>query len=672
MKKLTALLLALAMLLPVLAMAETEAAATTPEPSPAAAPVEVVTASYKLRATTGFDLESAILRVFSNGTSEAELHFNFNEVYNPHSVPEDAIIRLVRIAGVDGYYGEGKVITKEEYTGKLKHFYAIIPIDRALGESKYINFAICKPDGTEKKQLKFELVDYTSSTGKWPKPDSTPPVATIPPVKPTPTPTPRPTLMPGATEPPQDSALLHVKFKLREYTKNLTEQSALLRVYEDMSALTVQFRYTGEIAEGTALRMTKADSKKGYFGEGQIITLPDGTQQATILFNQQVGYIKEINLEAFAPGAQQRSFKAFYKLSGSAPSGWSDMDTIATTRPAETPAPTPLPADVSPTPAPTEPPQKLRSGSTNYNLLDPVKHFSLKNATHTRYSNGISVLKVEFRYDAELPAVAKMRIAIREYAEGNFGEAVIEEDDDGLLTATIITDQLQGNLQAFRLKCLDDENNEQFHADFYVRLGNRSTWSGSSEAAIARAMLPTATPEPEENTPSPTITVAPTADPSVSPTPAPTEPPYDEARSKRRFQLLDKVKNYAHYNITLRRYMDFDVLTVYFRYTGELPDGAVMRLVQVDSVIDSYGEAIIGPANLEEARKDLLGAKIVSDRIALNCSGLRLKVFAPDGTELFTVDCCPEAPDLGTQAIRDILNGPSFSPSSSERPSPTP
>ena len=670
MKRLLSMLVILTMLLPMLIMAEAVSEATA-TPSPAPAPEAVVTAHYKLRSTTGFISESAILRVYDNGTSEAELHFNFSETYTSSSVPEDALIRLIRVSGVDGYYGESKVITKEEYTGKLKHFYAIVPIDRALGETKFMSFAICKPDGTEKKQLKYELVDFTSNTGKWPKPDTTPPVATIPPVKPTPTPTPRPTLVPGATEPPQDAAILTAAFKLRESTKDFTDLNAVLRVYEEMSALTVQFKYAKEIAEGTAMRMTMADSQKGYFGEGKIVTLADGTQQATILFNQQVGRIDRFNLEAFAPGAQIRAFKAFYQLSGRAPAGWSDMDVIATTRPAQTPAPTPLPADVTPTPAPTEPPQKLRTSSVNHTLLDPVKHLSVKKVTHTRYSNSLSVLKIEFHYDAELPAVAKMRIVNREYEEGNFGEAIIEKGDGDLLTATIVTDQLQGSLQAFRLKCLDEQDIEQFYADFYVRLGNGS-WGGGSEASIARSMLPTATPEPEENTPSPTITIAPTADPSSTATPAPTEPPHGEARSKRRFQLLDKVKNYAHYNITLRRYTDFDVLTVYFRYTGELPEGAVMRLTQVDSVIDTYGEAIIGPAELEEARKDLLGAKIVSDRIALNCNGLRLKAFAPDGTELFTLDCYPEENELSPQSVRDILNGPSPSPASSESPEPTP
>lgn len=670
MKRIVYMLLVLTMLLPLLTAEQTQAE-SAPVSTPAPAPEVLVTAEYKLRSTTGFVNESAVLRVYDNGTSEAELHFNFSNSYNPHDVPEEALIRLIRVSGVDGYYGEGKVITKEEYTGKQKHFYAIVPIDRALDKTKFMSFAICKPDGTEKKQLKYELVDFTSANGKWPKPDATPPVATIPPVKPTPTPTPRPTLEPGATEPPQDTAVLSANFKLRESTKNFTELGAVLRVYEEMSALTVQFKYSKEFADGTAMRMTMADSRKGYFGEGQIVTLADGTQQAILLFNQQVGRIDQFNLEAFEPGAQNRTFKAFYKLSGRAPAGWADMDAVSTTRPAETPAPTPLPEGVTPTPAPTEPPQKLRTSSTNYTLLDPVKHFSLKKATHTRYSNGLSALKLEFRYDAELPAVAKMRIVNRQYEEGNFGEAIIEKGEGDQLTATIVTDQLQGSLQAFRLKCLDAQNNEQFYADFYVRLGD-SSWSGSSEASIARSMLPTATPEPEENTPVPTLTIAPTADPSISPSPAPTEPSYDEARSKRRFQLLDKVKDYAHYNITLRRYMDFDVLTVYFRYTGELPDGAVMRLTQVDSVIDSYGEAIIGPANLEDARKDLLGAKIVSDRIALNCNGLRLTVFGPDGTELFTVDCYPEEGELRPQTVRDILNGPSPSPSSSESPAPTP
>lgn len=607
------------------------------------------------------------MTVYSNGTSEMTIDFTHASGWN-YEPPDGAFLRLTKVDTKEGNYGQGPVAVVSKGSKKHTKLSATVPFDRAFGKAQFITFSFCRSDGKEIYPLKFKLKSFDSADGKWPTPDSTPEVPTIPPVKPTPTPTPRPTLVPGTTEPPQDTAQLTVNFKLRESTKNFTDMGAVLRVYEDMSSLTAQFKYSKEIVDGTTLRISLVDGQMGFFGEAPIVTLEDGTRQVTILFNQQVGRIDRFNMEAFAPGAQVRSFKAFYKLNGRAPAGWSEMDPIATTRPAETSTPTPLPSDVTPTPAPTVPPESKFISQARYALLDPVKHFSLKSATHRRYQDGLSVLKIEFRYSGELPANAVLRVTQAGYLEGNFGEAVIEKGEGDLLTATIITDQLQGSLQAYRLRCYDAKGNEQFYADFAVTIAN-ALWAGGYEASIARSMLPTATPEPEEETPAPTVTVAATADPSVSPTPAPTEPPYAEARSKRKFQMLEKVKNYANYNVTLRRYNDFDVLTVYFRYTGDLPEGAYMRLTQVDTVIDSYGEAPILPSELTNARSDLLCAKIASNKIPLNCSALRLKVFAPDGSELFTVDYFPDERGIDTQDIRDLLNGqPTPSPSSDELP----
>nr|MBR4281812.1 hypothetical protein [Clostridia bacterium] len=615
----------------------------------------MVAASYNIRNTPRFVNKDATLRVYSNGTSEMTLHFA-NAYGTSFDMPEDAFIRLIKVDGVEGNFGQAPLVLTGENNSSKSQFSATVHFNRAFGKSQHLTFAICRSDGKEKQQIKYVLDKFDSADGKWPEPESTPEVPTIPPVKPTPTPTPRPTLVPGTTEPPHDTARLTVKFNLRESTKNFTDLGATLRIYEDMSALTAQFKYSKEIAEGTTMRMSRADNQMGFFGEAPITTLADGAKQVTLLFNQQVGPINNFNMEAFAPGAQIRSFKAFYKLNGRAPAGWSEMDPIATTRPAETPTPTPLPEDLTPTPAPTVPPQSKFISQARFALLDPVKHFSLKSAVHRRYQDGLSVLKIEFRYSGELPANAVLRVTQAEYLEGNFGEAIIEKGEGDLLTATIITDQLQGSLQAYRLRCYDAKGNEQFYADFAVTIAN-ALWAGGYEASIARSMLPTATPAPEDETPAPTVTVAATEGPSAVSTLAPTEPPYADARSKRKFQMLDKVKNYANYNVTLRRYNDFDVLTVYFRYTGDIPEGAVMRLTQVDSVIDNYGEAPILPSELTNARKDLLCAKIASNKIPLNCTALRLRVFAPDGSELFTADYFPDERGYDPDDVRSLLNG---------------
>lgn len=659
----------------VLSLLYTPVLAESAGPTPAPEAAELVRAVYELRYNTKATCEEAVLTVYDNGTSEMTICFTHtnNRNYTP---PDGAFLRLTKVDGQEGNYGQAPVTVVSKGKNLCTEMSATIPFDRAFGKAEFITVSYCRSDGKEQYALKFQLKDFDSADGKWPEPEFTPEVPTIPPVKPTPTPTPRPTLIPGATEPPQEKAEFSVNYVLREATKHFVDLSAVLRVYDEMSALTVQFRYEKEIAGGTVMRMTMADGRMGYYGEGPIITLADGTHQATILFNQQVGPLTNFNLEAYAPGEQLRSFKAFYKQKGNRPDGWSEMDPIGTTQPAATPTPTPLPEDVTPTPAPTLPSESRFVSQARYALLDPVKQFTLKEATHRRYEGGQSVLKIEFYYEGELPANGILRITQAEYTEGNFGEAVIEKGEGELLTATIITDRLQGSLQAFRLRCYDAKEKEQFYADFAVTIAN-SRWAGGYEAAIARNILPTATPEPEEETPAPTVTVAATEPPDASATPAPTEPPYADARSKRKFEMLDKVKGYVHFNTTLRRYEEFDVLTVYFRTSSELPEGAVMRLTQADTTIDRFGEALILPSELKDARKDLVCAKIASDRIPLNCKGLRLKIIGPDGSELYTVDYIADERGVNKEDVRSMLHAapsptPSAEPGAEPSPSPTP
>jgi hypothetical protein len=187
--------------------------------------------------------------------------------------------------------------------------------------------------------------------------------------------------------------------------------------------------------------------------------------------------------------------------------------------------------------------------------------------------------------------------------------------------------------------------------------------------APADTEVPTPTNAPTD-TPAPTATVAPTADPSASATPAPTEPPYKEAYSKRKFLPTDKVKKYANYNTTLRRYEEFDVLTVTFRYSEKLPEGTTLRLVRVDTLLDDFGTALILPAELDGAGSDLLSAKIVSDRIPLNCASLRLEAVTPEGDVLFQADYYPDVKGYSADQARDFLDAPLETPAPSETPTP--
>lgn len=666
MKKLVALLLIL-LLMPMLGLAE-----AADEPTPAPEPKVIVTANYKFWETYKFIHKDATLRVYSDGRSEMILHF-INDGARSYNARDDFFIRLIKVDGVEGNYGQAPLVLTGEGNSYNNDFSATVPFDRAFGKSKTLIFALCRGDGKELERLKYKLDTFTSDNNKWPEPENTPPIPTIPPVKATPTPTPKPTFAPDTTEPPQDTALVTVAFRLREPTANFTGKSARLRIFDEMSVLTLEFTYTKELPEGSTIRMTVLDARKGYYGEGSIVRQSDGTYKATIFYPQQVGYFRHFDLEAYAPGATTRSFKVSYNLHSSTSSLWTEFDPITPRQPAATPTPTPLPENVTPTPAPTAPPEDEADYHASYELLDPVKHFSLQSATRRRYADGLVVLEIKFTYTAELPANGILRVTQKQQYEGNFGEAVIVKDKntDNQFTVTIITDQLQGSLQAFRMRCYDAKGNEQFYADFAIKHANAS-WDDGYLNASARRMLPTPTPEPDKKTPTPTITVAPTPDPEASSTPAPTEPPFAEARHKRVFRLMDKVKKYSNYNTTLRRYQEFDVLTVTFRYSGELPEGAVMRLTQVDTLIDSFGEALIQPANLKNASEDLLSAKIVSDRIPLNCKGLRLKVYGPDGEELFTADYIADENGVSTKDVTSMLNAPTPTPSSTATPEATP
>lgn len=651
-----------------------------------------VTARYDFWETLRFVNQSTTLQVFDDGTSAVSLQFT----HAPHYVepiPEEAIIRLLKVDGVEGDFGSAPLV----FNGKNGHrdcvFTATIPLDRALGKSTLLTFMICKPDGTQKYRIKARLDDFDSASGKWPMPESTPPLHTIPPVAPTATPTPRPRLSADATEPPQDTVQLTVPFQMREYTASYIEKGATLRIYEDMSVLTIQFQYEKDVPEGTVFRMTMVDGRMGIFGEGEI-SAPDaqGNRTAVILFSQQVGLMKNFNLEAYAPGQPKRLFKAFYTLDKRAgkygPQGWSDMPQLSTLRPATpTPVPTPDASSIDfteptaipgPTVALTESPRANLIGEPRYTLLDPVKWFGLKSAYLRRYDNGICALEVKFTYSGELPATPVLRIVQREYEEGNFGEAIVTRDaKTDVLSALIITDRLHSSMQACRLKCYDEKGNELFYADLKSGTAYK-VYSGpygsnydymDYGAAIARNMLPTATPEPRE-TPLPTPTMAATANPAASSTPLPTEPPYSDARSKRNLLLVDKVKNYAHYNVALRRYEEFDVLSVFFRYKGSLPEGTVLRLIRVDHLLDRYGEAPILPAELKNASADLLCAKIVSDRIPLNPIGMRAEAVTPEGEVLFTVDFYPDVKGFTAENARKLLG--SEHPEPSDTPTPTP
>ncbi len=552
------------------------------------------------------------------------LHFTSRDF--DYTLPDGAFLRVTRVNGVEGNFGQGNITQLSRSRTWSSEFSAAISFDRAFEKSEYITVAICYADGSELSQLKLKLSRFTSADDTWPTPESTPPVPTIPPVQPTPTPTPRPTLAPNVTEPPYESALYTVHFSSPDYREGYTPKDCILRIYsDDLSALTLRFAYAKELPEGTVAHISYVDGIPGNYAEAVVTHQEDGTQQCVFFFNQAVGYMEYFSWNLVAPdGATVLSHRCSLSRDILPPDEWYKIPPLSPPIPAAPATPTPLPAGVTPTPAPTVPPGSEELYKTRYKLLDPVKKFTLRNAVCRRYEDEFAAVTVSFLYKDELPEGAFLRLTHAEYAAGNFGEARIETDADGQHTATIVTDQLGETLRAFRVTCYTADSAELFHADFYVTYGSE-LWDDSDTAWVARQMLPTATPEPSA-TPAPTTSLV-----------SATEPPYNTAYVKCTYNLQDKVTKYSHYNTTFRQYADFNTLNVFFFYKADLPEGAYMRVVSAGGLEGDYGEAVIGPANVEGTDPSLLNAKIFT-RTLPAAATLTVECCSPDGEVLFPLN----------------------------------
>ena len=443
--------------------------------------MELVCAEYDIYSTMYFKSDSATLRVYSDGTSEMELHFYY-PTYGAdfvYEMPDGAIIRLIRANYVDGYFGEAPVITDADHGGKKNHFSAVVPIDRALAEGRYLKFALCKADGTEIRQLRYELKSFTSESGAWPEPESTPPVATIPPVRPTPSPTPRATLAPDATEPPQDTALYAVTYNADEHPASLTSRSATLRVYpSDVSVLTLEFDYDGELPEGAVMCITAAKDVAGDFGKVPLVPLANGSYQAQFFFNQRVGQLDYFITTVCMPDGETRLFRVNYRLQSQEPEGWWDN---------KLPAPAgQTSATVSGDPARTEPPYSTALVKYTYNLRGKVNQYSHYNATLRQYAD-CTTLNVFFFYREELPEGAYMRLVSADAATGDYGSAVIgpanvEGTDAALLNAKIFTTAPAASY--LTVECCSPEGEVLFTLDFHVKEVSSSTGNGGSSLAL--------------------------------------------------------------------------------------------------------------------------------------------------------------------------------------------
>ena len=401
-----------------------------------------------------------MLQVLSNGTSEMTLDFLY--VYGGnYELPEGTFLRLTKVSGVEGNYGEAAITANSRYL-----YGADFTFDRAFAKAEYLTFTAYQADGSDLFTLKFVLDYFTSADNTWPTPESTPPVPTLPPVLPTPTPTPRPTLAPDVTEPPHESALYTVYYDNLEYREGYTAGDCTLRVYSDtLSAMTLSFTYDKALPEGTFARISRADGTEGNFAEAPITQAADGTQQCTLFFNQAVGNMEHFTLDVLLPDGT-RQLHCFYGLKRGIypPEEWYDLPRLSAPPDAATPTPDLVSA--------TEPPYKTALVKCTYDLQGKVSKYSHYNTTFRQYAD-FSTLNVFFFYKAELPEGAYMRVVSAGGVAGDHGEAIIgpanvDGASDELLNAKIFTRTLPA-AATLNLECCSPDGEVLFPLEFTIK-----------------------------------------------------------------------------------------------------------------------------------------------------------------------------------------------------------
>lgn len=422
-----------------------------------------------------------------------------------------------------------------------------------------------------------------------PTPTATPsPTPTATPT-PTPTATPRPTPSqapePTPTATPESTPLVGVALSAPGYTNNYTHHDSTLYVYpEQLTILETSFTWAEEIPEGSTLRITRINGINGNYGEAPIQSAEDEKSlSAVIRYDAQLGYFDYLDVTAFAPDgtklftityAQHRILFGDYE--------WRQMEPIADS------------PDV-----PIQIPYSQREYHAKYSNERTVLHVD---------PDATSTLTVRFRYADALPEGAMLRLTRVDGTDANFGEALITPStEEGILTAVFHFDQQVGYTQYFTLQGCAPDGSQLFET--YYELNRYQHY------------------------PDRWLTL-PALQPSLA---SATEPPYKTALVKCTYNLQDKVTKYSHYNTTFRQYADFNTLNVFFFYKTELPEGAYMRVVSAGGVAGDYGEAVIGPANVEGTDPSLLNAKIFS-RTLPAAATLSLECCSPDGTVLFPLD----------------------------------
>ena len=342
-------------------------------------------------------------------------------------LPEGAILRITRINGIDGNYGEAPI----QSTDDGQALSAIIRHDDQIGYFEYLSASAIAPDGSTIFSLNFSQDRILFGDYEWRQME---PIADSPDVP------------------------IQIPYYQREYHAKYDAEDTRLQVNPDgTSTLTVRFRYADELPKGAVLRLTRVDGTDANFGEALITpSTQEGILTAVFHFGQQVGYTQYFTLQGCAPDGSQL-FEIYYELNRYQhyPDRWLTL-----------PALQPSLASA------TEPPYKTALVKCTYSLQGKVQKYSHYNATYRQYTD-FNTLNVFFFYKEELPKGAYMRVVSADGTAGDYGKAVIgpanvEGTDPSLLNAKIFTRTLPA-AATLALECCSPDGDVLFTLDFNIK-----------------------------------------------------------------------------------------------------------------------------------------------------------------------------------------------------------
>ncbi len=234
-------------------------------------------------------------------------------------------------------------------------------------------------------------------------------------------------------------------------------------------------------------------------------------------------------------------------------------------------------------------------------------------------------LNVYFGYRGTLPDNAFVQLTEVNGVKGAYGQATIvpadlKETSARIFCAPISCDAITEDVKSARAVCIDPATGETL---FTLRL------EAKEEIIRPNAFYIAPTPSPQSSG-----TIPPDASPTPTAVPTATPIPPDTVLGRYSLKIADKPVKYSHYNANLLFYPENVTLVPHFRYHDPLPEGTMLRVVEHNGNPGEYGSALIGPANLENASPDLLGAAISIGLLPDGHHTFRLEAIHPDTSEV--------------------------------------